>query len=170
MLENDSIQTDMAEKTGTLVLLSIATGGFYLLLYLMKNYKLFNKSTHSETISKTLIISAAIAYGISGYLNSLALSAVGGPFDNLFEFRSALDTASGLSALSGIAVLAYSAILVVMAFNMGKALERYALKEFRIDLKLNKIYLFMFTIFYINYAINDLDNLQQRQKILAEGH
>ena len=54
----------------------------------------------------------------------------------------------------------------IWAFKTREALQKYALNEHKIDLRMNAFYTFFMTVYYINYCINDLPEEQRKQQIL----
>ncbi len=70
-----------------------------------------------------------------------------------------------MAMISGILAIALGVLYIVWAFRAKKALQEYALTEYKIDLKMNGFYTFIFNIYYINSCINDLPEAQRRQQI-----
>ncbi|MBR7780454.1 DUF4234 domain-containing protein, partial [Undibacterium rugosum] len=139
----DEIQT----KTLHLILLTIITSGLYPLLWLTRHHDTFNRITKKQTINMKYIVWMAIFTGIC-----LAL-------------RDARDKSAILMFFG--AYIVGSILFLIWAFRAKSALQNYALNTFKIDLRMNPVYTFFFTIFYINYCINDLPEVLRRQKILT---
>jgi len=59
-----------------------------------------------------------------------------------------------------------SVLYLVLAFKAKSAIQEYALNIHKIDLRMNRFYTFIFTIYYINYCINDLPEVKRKQDIL----
>ncbi|MFL1527055.1 hypothetical protein [Pseudomonas sp. O230] len=133
-------------KTWNLVLLSIATAGIYLILWLYKNSKVISDTTKVRLVDDVYIIWIAVCVGLSG------------TFSNLNNV--ALDFTSAVLGLAG------GVLYIVWAFKAKKALTEYALSEHKIDLRMNAFYTFLFNVYYINYCINDLPEEQRKQQIL----
>ena len=134
-------------KTINLVLLTLATGGIYPILWLYENYKIIDKKTKIRTADDTYVIWIAVCVGLSGVF--------GGAGNEIMDVISwILDIASGV-------------LYIVWAFRAKKALQEYALNEHKIDLRMNGFYTFLFTIYYINYCINDLPEVQRKQQIIT---
>ncbi len=55
---------------------------------------------------------------------------------------------------------------IIWSFRAKRALEEYCFIEHKVDLKMKGFYTFLFTVFYINYCINDLQEVQRRQSVL----
>ena len=133
-------------KTINLVLLTLATGGIYPILWLYENYKIIDTTTKIRTANNSYIIWIAVCAGLS--------SAFAGTGEEVMDM-----IAGGLS-------VALWVLYIVWAFRARKSLQEYALNEHKIDLKMNRFYTFLFTLYYINYCINDLPEDQRKQQIL----
>jgi predicted membrane protein len=151
--EHGTVMSDINElkdkvntKTLNMVLLSIATAGIYLLLWLYKSNQKINETTKIKVVDDTYVIWVAVCLGWSGALSNLG--------DVLFD------------SLSGILLIALNALYIVWAFKAKNALSEYALNEHKIDLRMNGFYTFFLNIFYVNYCINDLPEEQRKQLIL----
>lgn len=141
-----SLTDKIGMKTLHLVLLAIASGGIYLIVWLVERYKVFNEMADKEIISKDFIATISILMGISGFLSSL-----GG--DTIALFASLVDIAWGI-------------MFIVMAFKVSKTMEDFYAKKFKLDLKFNKFYLVIFNIFYINYCVNELVEIERKESFL----
>lgn len=136
-------------KTLNLVLLSIATVGLYPILWLWRNGEKISEVTKQRVGSDLFIIWIAVCAGWSG--------ALAGSGEVLFDVLSL-----GFS-------IALAVLYIVWAFQARTALQKYALTEHGVDLRMNGFYTFIFTLYYINYCINDLPEAKKKQDILA-GH
>lgn len=156
-------------KTLNLVLLSIATGGIYLILWLSRNYPVIDALTKKKTADDTYIIWISVCTGVGmtvafflGFLLTLAgvdieTSRGAALFNEIFDM------------FTSVFQLAASVLLIIWAFRARTALQEYYLSEHKIDLKMNRFYTFVFNVYYINYCINDLPEAQRKQAILS-GH
>jgi len=134
-------------KTLNLVLLTIATGGIYPVLWVYKNCSIIESVTKKRIADNTFIVWLAVCVGLGG-----ALVGTG---------EEALDIIAGLLTIgSGV-------LYIVWAFRAKTALEEYALSTHKIDLRMNGIYTFLFTTFYVNYCINDLPEAKRRQDVIS---
>lgn len=133
-------------KTVNLVLLTIVTAGIYPILWLYENYKIIDKKTEIKTASDTYIVWIAVCVGLSGAFGSTGEET--------------------MDVISGILSIASAVLYILWAFRAKKALQEYLLNEHKIDLRMNAFYTFLFNIFYINYCINDLPEVQRKQQIL----
>lgn len=136
----------LATKTWHLVLLTIATGGIYPLLWLHKNTEKLEKITSKPIANSTFLIWIAVCLGLGKSLSSMGVSA---------------------AAIGGLLSIAAGVLYIVWAFKAKAAIEEYALVQHKIDLKMNKFYTFFLTLYYINYCANDLPEVQRKQHILA---
>jgi hypothetical protein len=134
-------------KTVNLVLLTIVTAGIYPILWLYKNYPVIDKITKIRTADNTFIIWIAVCAGL------------GGTFTGTGE--------EVLDILSGILRIAVGVLYIVWAFRARKALQEYVLNEHKIVLQMNGFYTFLFNVYYINYCINDLPEVQRKQQVLS---
>jgi hypothetical protein len=139
----DSINT----KTVNLVLLTIATGGIYPILWMYKNCSILESITKKKISDNVFIIWLAVCVGLGG-----ALTGTG---------EEALDI------IAGLLMIASWVLYIVWSFKAKAALQEYALNEHKIDLRMNAFYTFIFTIYYINYCVNDLPEAKRKQDILS---
>lgn len=136
-------------KTLNLVLLTIATGGIYPILWMYRNSPNISSITKKFICDETFIIWLAVCLGLSGMLSGTG--------------EEVVDFISGILAIAGVV------LYIVWGFKARSALQEYALHEHKIDLRMNGFYTFIFTIYYINYCINDLPEDKRKQEILS-GH
>lgn len=133
--------------TTNMVLLSIATAGIYPILWMYRNCSIIERVTKKKITDDTYIIWIAVCVGL------------GGAFSGNEE--------EALLILSGLLTIASSVLYIVWAFKAKDALSEYALTEHKIDIKMNGLNTFFLNIFYINYCINDLPEMQRKQQILS---
>lgn len=133
-------------KTLNMVLLSVATAGLYLLLWLYRSNLVISETTKVRLVDNTYVTWLAVCLGLSG----------------VFSGTNDLT----LDVLSLILLIAANVLYIVWAFKAKHALSEYALNEHKIDLRMNGFYTFVLNIFYINYCINDLPEEQRKQHIL----
>lgn len=141
------LKDEVDTKTINLVLLTIATGGIYLILWLNENYKIIDRVTKTKTADHAYIVWVAVCSGLSSMI-----SGTGEETANFVAFMLAI---------------AYTVLCVVWAFRARKSLQEYCLNEFKIDLKMNGFYTFLFNVYYINYCINYLPEAHRKQQILT---
>lgn len=144
----DSINT----KVLNFVLLTIATGGIYPMMWLYLNQRKMTEELKNSFVAKDFPLWLAIATGCGWLLSDIgtAISYDVTVFDHV---------ATLLSLASGI-------MLIVWAFKAKAALQAYALNEFKFELKMNPFYTFIFNVYYIVYCINDMESELQKHKII----
>lgn len=135
------------EKTAVMVMLTVATGGLYPLLWLQRTAPILEAVTGAKTLTRTYLIWIAVCIGLG----------------NAF-MRASDDGVVGLGVLISLAA---NVLYIVWAFRAKRAIEEYALQHFKIDLRMNSFYTFALNTFYINYTINALPEADRRQRILA---
>ncbi|MGY2290873.1 hypothetical protein ACW9H6_14115 [Pseudomonas sp. SDO528_S397] len=133
-------------KTWTLVLLTMATAGLYMLLWLSRNNQVISDTTKIRIVDNTYIIWVAVCMGLGQLLST--------------------DDYLPVAFLALVLKLGASVLYIVWAFKAKSALSEYALREFQIDLRMNGFYTVFLHAFYINYCINDLAEEQRKQHIL----
>jgi hypothetical protein len=146
MLNINELKDQINTKTMNLFLLSIATAGIYPIIWLFNNYKVIDKVTSSTTATDTYIIWIAVCAGLSGVFAGTGEET--------------------LDVLSIILTIASSVLYIVWAFRAKKSLQEYALNTHKIDLRMNGFYTFFFTVYYINYCVNDLPEEQRKYNVL----
>lgn len=146
MSDISGLKNKINTKTLNLFLLTIATAGIYPLLWLYRNQAIISEVTKSKVTDDTFIIWIAVCAGL------------GGVFSNVDE--------DFFLIFSGILSLASTVLYIVWAFKAKKALQNYALNEFRFELKMNVFYTIFFNLYYINYCINNLPEAFKKQQIL----
>jgi len=144
----NALRDKISTKTWTLVLLTIATVGIYPLMWLYRSNKVISEITAVQTVGDVYIICIAICAGLNGAF-------VGTGEDSLV-------------ILAVLLWIASATLYVVWAFKAKKALEEYCLNQYKIDLRMNGLYTFIFTMYYINYCINDLEEAERKHKILNQ--
>lgn len=138
--------TDIQEKAGIktfyLILLGALTGGIFYIIWLMERFQVFNEMAGKELLmTKKTITIVAVLMGLSTTCT-------------YYETPFAL-------ILCGILEIAWGVMFIIYSFQVAEVLRNYYSENFKIDLKINKILLFFFTIFYLNYKINSLEEIQK---------
>ncbi len=141
-----SLTDKIGMKTWHVLALGMVTFGIYYIIWLLDRYKVFNEMANSEIISRNFIVSIAILMGIS-----LLLGSLGDP--TIALFASLIDLAWGI-------------MLIMMSFKVSKTMEDFYAQKFKLDLKFNKFYLVLFNIFYINYCVNELVEIERKESFL----
>ena len=147
MNDINELKSRVNSKTLHVWMLTLATAGIYIIMWLQKNNAIIKDVTKKNVISDSFIIwyAALLGYGmvLTGYKDTVAIAL--------------LATTSTLGA---------SVLLIIWAFKARSALQQYALENFKLDLKMNAFYTFLFNILYVNYCINALEEDKKKQDIL----
>ena len=146
MININELKDQINTKTINLFLLAVATAGIYPILWLNSNYKIIDKATSSTTANDTYIIWIAVCAGLSGAFSGLGEEV--------------------LDVISVILLIALNVLYIVWALRAKKALQEYALNTHKIDFKMNGFYTFAFNVYYINYCINDLPEVQRKHDVI----
>jgi len=133
-------------KTLNFLLLGVFTGGIYYFIWLTERFTIFNSFGQSEVISKKIINIAAILMGLNTMFASI------GNADFI--------------VLGTILSLVAWVILVIITFKIIKAMELYYADSFKLYLKFNKAWMVLFHLFYINYCINELKDIEIKHNSL----
>lgn len=136
-------------KTLNFVLLTFATAGIYPILWMYKHHSTLESITKKTISDSTFIIWVAVCVGLGG--------ALAGTGDETLDVIAALFTIGSW------------VLYIVWAFRAKTALQEYALNEHKLELRMNAFYTFLFTLYYINYRINDLPEAKRKQDVLS-GH
>ncbi|PSW49958.1 DUF4234 domain-containing protein [Photobacterium kishitanii] len=142
-----TLKNNINTKTLNLFLLSIATMGIYPLLWLYRSNLTISDITKSKITGDTYIIWIAVCVGLGGFFSR--------------------HNQSLFLVLGAILSISSTVLYIVWAFKAKKALQKYALNEFRFELKMNIFYTFFFNVYYINYCVNDLPEALNKQQILT---
>lgn len=139
----DSLDT----KTLNLVLLTIATGGIYPLLWIYKNTSVIEKIAGRSIASSSFTVWIAVCVGLGSALTGTGVVSI--------------------DIIAGLLTLSSWVLYIIWSFKATKAIQEYALNEHKIDLKINAFYTIIFTLYYVNYCINDLPEAKRKQNILS---
>ena len=142
MSDINELKDQINTKTLNLFLLTLVTAGIYPCMWLFRNHKIIDKVTSVQTASDNFVIWIAVSAGLGVYL-----SGIDDP---------------GILLLSSILSLTTSILYLVWAFKARSALQEYAQNVHQINLKMNGFYTFLFGLYYINYCINDLPEVQNK--------
>ncbi|CAK17827.1 hypothetical protein; putative membrane protein [Pseudomonas entomophila L48] len=136
-------------KTLHLVLLSMATGGLYLLVWLFKANQALREATGQPLCSETFVIWLCVCTGLGG--------AFAGSPEPL------------VAGLGGLLGLAGWVLWIICAFNARTLLIAYAREHEQPHFRMNGFYTILFNLYYINYCINELgENDTRQQPIYAQ--
>jgi hypothetical protein len=134
------LKKEMNMTTGMLVLLNIITLGIYPVIWMYKHAKVANAIVGDQLYSDLFVTVQAVLV----VLNVLCLF-------------------TGYGSIFGLIA---GIVWVIWAFKAKNILTTYAAKQLGIDLRMNSVWTFFFTVFYVQYCINDLPNAAARQTAL----
>lgn len=140
------ITDEVGMKTLNFVLLGMFTGGIYNFIWITERFSIFNSLGQSDVISKQFINITAILMGLNIILASMGDSSMA-VIGSLFSFAGWI-------------------MFVVMTFKIIKSIELYYAETFKLDLKFNKLWMVLFHLFYINYCINELKDIEIKNQKL----
>ncbi|EGO6391847.1 DUF4234 domain-containing protein [Salmonella enterica] len=156
-----ALKDKLTTPTLHFVLLSVATGGVYPLLWLWKHQETIMQETGRAFSSSLLVLWTAICFGLAAFLRPYAMPRV--------DEMNYIHTPVVMIALTFILTIACCVLYIVWAFKARSALQHYALTQFHFELKMNLFYTFLFNVYYINYCINALpDSLVKHQLLRGQ--
>ncbi len=151
MSEINALKDKINTKTVNLVLLTIATAGIFPLLWLYRNAPIISEETGKQITDNNFIIWIAAFIGLGGV------------------FSTDLDPL--LALIGSLISLVGSILYIIWGFKAKSALQEYALEKHNLNLKLNWFYTLLFTVYYINYCINDLpEDLNKQNSLTPNGN
>jgi Domain of unknown function (DUF4234) len=142
------LKSQVGEGTLKMVLLGIVTFGIYKVIWLLERYKIFNEMSGREAIGKSFILVMPVMMGLGHLLMLIAIGAgtYNGSSSSIFDF-------------------VWMIMIIVASFRISKIMEFFYLQKFGLDLKFNPVYLVLFDVYYINYCINELEEIEQKENI-----
>jgi hypothetical protein len=73
-----------------------------------------------------------------------------------------------LMLIAQILPIIYSILLIIWALKIKKAMLSYAINEYKVNYSMNTFYTVIFNLYYINYCIDDLNNIVEKEKRIKE--
>jgi len=133
-------------STGKFVLFSIITGGIYPILWINKYSELIKETFEIEehNFPKNFDFYLAICVGL----------------DYQFSIYSIYIPILGL--LSSLCGLGSAILYILWAFKIKNGILNYVNSKLNLNYKMNSFYTFLFTVFYINYCINELGEIDEK--------
>lgn len=147
-------------STQKLVLLSAATGGIYMLMWLYRHHDTITEEVEQGFSSRVMIIWMAVCFGMAAFLRPLfpvQIDEYGYSYDSLAETMSVICFLLSLAAI---------VLYIVWAFKARMALQQYALTQYRFELKMNPVWTILFHVFYISYCINAMPDALAKHQII----
>lgn len=142
---NDDKIVDM-DNINTLffIFMSSITNNVYMLYKIFKYKTYFNKlKTTEESISSITVIDIILIYFLSIF-----------SFIILYHFNNYDISLLKIYLVFVILLTSFSYFTYLFVDKSLKIIENYALEKYDIDLRYDRIYAFLFGVFYLNYAIN----------------
>lgn len=142
---NDDKIVDM-DNINTLffIFMSSITNNVYMLYKIFKYKTYFNKlKTTEESISNITVINIILIYFLSIF-----------SFIILYHFNNYDISLLKIYLVFVILLTSFSYFTYLFVDKSLKIIENYALEKYDIDLRYDRIYAFLFGVFYLNYAIN----------------
>ncbi len=136
-------QKQFGDSTIRVVLLGMFTFGIYYFIWLAERRKPMNELASREIYDHNMLIFAAVFGGLTTMLTSVNIPAV--------------------AILIIWFDVAYSVIMVIIAWKIGVWLEEYSKHKWLIELKASRFLLVIFNIFYVNYLINKIAEIDRKQ-------
>ncbi|HHQ6575723.1 TPA: hypothetical protein ACSTLY_003154 [Serratia fonticola] len=147
-----TLKESINTKVINFVLLTVATGGIYPMMWLYLNQQKITEELKNSFVAKDFPLWLAIVTGFGWLLVDISYSIS--------------DTETALDHIATLLSVASAVMLIVWAFKAKAALQAYALNEFKFELKMNPFYTFIFNVYYIVYCINDMESELKKHKII----
>jgi len=147
-------------STLNLVLLSVATGGIYPLMWLYRHQDSIMEETGRPFSSRSLVIWMAVCFGLAAFLRPLFPVEVD-------QYGYGYDSSSEtIAAIISLISFAGMVLFIVWSFKARAALQHYALTQFHFELKMNPAWTILFHVFYICYCINAMPEALAKHQII----
>ena len=141
--DDDRISKLKSIKTSSMIFLCSLTNNVYLLYKILK----FKKSLNSINLKEEVLFNKSIMNIFFVCILSIILCVLSS--FNIYRINCFI-----LYVLYLILSINFSYYIYLFVDKSLKIIENYALKKYNIDLRYDRIYAFLFGIFYLNYAIN----------------
>jgi len=126
------------------------SGGLYINVWMYKTFTALEEVTHIKTMSPALFAFYLIIMGFIGTLGPV-------PHDDA-------------SVLIGVLFILYLLLTLLWCFRVRRVLKAYALAEHNFELRMNLVYIGLFTFYYVNYCINTLPRDKQKHEQQQATH
>lgn len=146
------LKNSLDTKVLNFVILTVVTGGIYPLMWLFLNQRKLTEAMKDNFVDSNYPLWIAVATGLGWFLSDFSYEI--SDEDTILDYIAAL--------LSFASVVMY----IVWGFKAKAAIQTYALKKFKFELKMNMFYTFIFNIYYIVYCINSMGTEHQKHKII----
>ncbi|QHM70229.1 hypothetical protein [Mixta intestinalis] len=156
----NALKNEINTRIIPFITLSVLTCGFYEMMWMYLYQAKMARVMGASFIHKDFPVWLAIVAGIGMYCTLFKFSyPVPGYTDSTIVLWA--------ERLEILFFLLKLTMQVVWAFKVRDAMQLYALKEFRFDLKMNRFYTFIFGGYYILYCINRMEKNYQKHLILT---
>ncbi|WP_085102698.1 DUF4234 domain-containing protein [Desulfovibrio gilichinskyi] len=147
MNDINQLKNRINTKTLNFLLLTIVTFGIYPLMWIHKNHNIISEVTKISIFKDSYTIIMAVCVGLESFAG--------------FDIQ--------IDLLLIIPEVVLGVFYVMFSLNARKALQAYALNEYKIKLKMNYLYTIIFSAYYINYCINDLPNDLNKSQLSGDN-
>lgn len=146
-----NVVADINLKTGMLFLFSFLSSSVFLLLHIDRLSAALTKITNSDSkcLRRGYAVFLACAAGLSTQIQITALTA----------------DSKGVSLLGSLCSLVAGAAMIYWAFEIRKVIQAYYTEKYSSNYQMNGFYTFLFNVFYINYCINELLEVEASGKV-----
>jgi hypothetical protein len=127
---------EFSESTIKVIILGAVTYGVYYFIWIAERRRKMNELAGYEIFNYKLLVAAAICSGLSSFI-TLTTGFISDPFQ-----------------------WNYGILIILIIWKIGAWFESYCANEYNIDIKMNKFFLFVGNIFYLNYLINKLNSVE----------
>lgn len=149
---------DNKKPTINMIGLTVLTLGVYPFLWLWSNRENFAIFSEKPYTQWSVLIACALQFW------SVLIGQTGDIYEDIDEnIFLVLNT---IYLLGQLALIIYTFIVISMPSLKG--LSNLLLKEERLDLRINPVWAFLFSYFYMNYKINEISDLRKRKEIMEK--
>lgn len=169
MTNPNELKEQIGTQTLHMVLLSMATFGIYLIIWLIKNNEIIERITKTKLTGNTYPLWVAVfkGWGLGPLSCLILIHTTLGLFLRWYSGMYFIEILLIVFLLVSCAMLvSYHVLLVIWAFKAKKAIQEYALTELKIDLQMDVFCLAMFHLYYINYCIEHIAEVVRKHDII----
>ncbi|HHQ6552127.1 TPA: hypothetical protein ACSTJZ_001995 [Serratia fonticola] len=152
-MENvNALKDGINTKVLNFVLLTVATGGIYPMMWLYVNQKKLTEELKSNFVASDYPLWLAVVTGFGWLLVDISYAIS--------------DTETVLDHIATLLSVASAVMLIAWSFKAKTALQAYALNKFKFELKMNPFYTFIFNVYYIVHCINNMESELKKHNII----
>lgn len=139
--------------TPIFVLLSFASFGVFAIIFMWRTSPLLERHTQKSLNDTWLLYAVMMGYGLLYFFTFLLF---GGALSMLEAWdQESVEIIIYLSAFRDLLGLLLGVLYLIWTFKAATMINEFV-SEKNITLKVNKVYAFFFSLFYINFLINQL--------------